>query len=285
MVKNKILVVTGMHRSGTSLVTQWLHKCGLHAGDALPGPGAGNEDGYYEDPDFLYAHQGILKGHRLPVNGYADPIKQLSHNETDILKDIIHYKNGFYQQWGWKDPRTCLFLDTYRQLIPGAFYFVVFRDYESVVSSLIGHMHQQTEKENASRKGLSKFIWENFKKKNSISKLCKKHCQHYLKLWISYNEAILQHLQQLPAGNYLVADYAALYNNDRPVFERITGEWGFTLRFVHLKSIYKNHLLHNSFTIDAYVKDKTLLGKAASVEASMRRMTMMSTKIQAMNSI
>ncbi|MEP6750870.1 MAG: sulfotransferase, partial [Bacteroidota bacterium] len=171
MIKNKILVITGMHRSGTSLITQWLNKCGLHVGDELMGAATGNDEGHFEDLDFLHAHQSILKGRRITDEGYTAPIGQLSHEEKDILNNIISYKNNFNQQWGWKDPRTCLFLDTYRQLIPNAFYFVVLRDPQSVVSSLVLRIYKRTVKKYASHTGMSKFIWEHFKRKRRMNML------------------------------------------------------------------------------------------------------------------
>jgi len=38
---NRVLVIIGMHRSMTSLLTQWLDKCGLQVGDDLHGAGIG----------------------------------------------------------------------------------------------------------------------------------------------------------------------------------------------------------------------------------------------------
>ncbi|HJT73097.1 MAG TPA: hypothetical protein VJ720_03740, partial [Chitinophaga sp.] len=59
-MNNKVLVITGMHRSGTSLITQWLYRCGLHVGDNFMGAGIGNEDGHFEDLDFYNWHRNIL---------------------------------------------------------------------------------------------------------------------------------------------------------------------------------------------------------------------------------
>lgn len=270
MVKNKVLIVTGMHRSGTSLVTQWLNKCGLHVGEELEAVGVGNDDGHFEDLDFLHAHQSILRGRRVTDEGYTDAIKDLTHEEKDILNDIVFYKNGFNQQWGWKDPRTCLFLDTYLELIPGAFYFVLLRDYRSVVSSLILRIYKKTEKKYASKKGLSKFIWEHIKKKRRMKMLLKKYSQRYLKVWIVYNEAISMHLKRLTPDHFLVTDISFLCKSHAEIFNQLTAQWGFSLSFVDFKNIYKENSLHQPADIDAYVKDKALLKRAAAVETSIR---------------
>jgi hypothetical protein len=285
MVKNKILVVAGMHRSGTSVVTQWLKKCGLNVGDELMGAGTGNEQGHFEDVDFLRAHQSLLRSHRLTDTGFTEAVMQLTDREKELLNDIINHKNGFNQQWGWKDPRTCLFLDSYRQLIPEAFYFVVLRDHVSVVSSLIRRIYNRTEKKYASRKGFSKFIWEHIKKKRRMRMLLKKHSGRYLKVWIAYNEAILQHLQQVPPDNYLVIDYRSLYNNDKEIFDLLTHHWGFELDFFQFKNIYKDNLMHAAIDINEYIKDKSLLGWAAAIEASMKQLSIFNNKQQVLEAV
>ena len=65
-----------------------------------------------------------------------------------------------------------------------------------------------------------------------------------------------------------MADYATLHNNDKPVFERITDEWAFSLRFVNFKILCKKNLAYTSFSTGLYIKDKTLLSKEAAIEAS-----------------
>jgi len=45
--KIKFLVILGMHRSGTSLITQWLKNCGLSVGDSLHGADVGNAEGHF----------------------------------------------------------------------------------------------------------------------------------------------------------------------------------------------------------------------------------------------
>ena len=271
MVKNKVLVVTGMHRSGTSLITHWLHECGLQVGDDLLGADTGNDNGHFEDLDFLNSHKALLKGRRLSDNGFtASPLKQLTYEEKDKLKDIIAYKNSFNHEWSWKDPRTCLFLDVYKELIPDAFYFVVLRDYQSVISSLIYRMYKQSETKFAGRKGIAAFAWKYFIKKKKMESLRKKYCQRYLQLWIAYNQAILQHIKQLPEQQYMVADYGVLFQHDKLVFDHLTHHWGFTLEFFDFKNIYKPGQLNSAFNIEPYIKDKSLISKAACIEKSLR---------------
>src|SRR4051812_5012161 len=195
----KVMLIAGMHRSGTSLITQWLHKCGLQVGNELMSPSVSNEQGYFEDLDFVNAHIAIFQNLKMKTSGLAlYNIDDIGKKNTDELKKIIAQKNREQQEWGWKDPRTCLFLNTYDALIPDAFYLVVFRDFEATVSSLITRHYKESEQKYKAKKGISKWLWENYKKPRRIHSLCRKYATYYLKVWIHYNNKLLRHLQALP---------------------------------------------------------------------------------------
>ena len=60
MGKNKCLIIVGMHRSGTSLTTSVLSKSGLDIGSNLLGSGVGNEEGHFENLEFVDFHRKML---------------------------------------------------------------------------------------------------------------------------------------------------------------------------------------------------------------------------------
>ncbi len=276
MLKNKILIIAGMHRSGTSLMTQWLNKCGLHVGDDLLEAGTGNDNGHFEDLDFLNSHKALLKSRRLSDNGFtATRLAPLSHEEKDKLRDIIHYKNDFNSQWGWKDPRTCLFLDVYNELIPDAFYFVVLRDYQSVISSLIYRMYKQKVEKYEQKKGFSSFVWKHFIKKNKLQKLKTKYSRRFLQIWIAYNEAILQQVKKCSPEHYFITDYKVLFENGKPVYEHLTSKWGFSLKYVDFGMIYKQGQISIPFSIEPYIKDKSLIEKAMHIEQALKKQSIL----------
>jgi len=110
--------------------------------------------------------------------------------------------------------------------------------------------------------------------------LLKKYSQRYLKVWIAYNEAIARHLQQLPVENYVVIDFTALCSRDETVFRHLTKEWGFSLNFIRFKNMFRKSRVHEPVNIDIYIKDKTLLDRATTVESSLGRMIFFNTKPQ-----
>ena len=55
VIKNKVIYIAGMHRSGTSMVSRMLIECGLYTGPPtkiIP-PGPDNSAGFWENIDFV----------------------------------------------------------------------------------------------------------------------------------------------------------------------------------------------------------------------------------------
>jgi hypothetical protein len=80
----KVLIITGMHRSTTSLVTQWLQRCGLFIGERLIGSEPGNIQGQVEDFDFIKMHDRLLKKRNSSTAGLVHrPLRQLTCEEVE----------------------------------------------------------------------------------------------------------------------------------------------------------------------------------------------------------
>jgi len=263
---SKVVVIVGMHRSGTSLITQWLQRCGLFIGDSLEGPGVGNVQGHFEDIDFLQLHQELLLKKNYPSSGFInEPFPALSGHEQQQLKAMIETKNRQKEEWGWKEPRTCLFLDEYSKLIPSAFYVVVVRDFNSTISSLINREYKVNEKKFTTKKGLSKIKWKLFKRK-SLERMYEKMAQGFLKVWIHYYERILLHAGSLPGNRFMFVNYSSLIQNDEAHFLKMKNEWNFSLDYFPFRNVYKEELLSGVRDISRYIKNRKLLEKARAIE-------------------
>jgi hypothetical protein len=269
---HKTLIIEGMHRSGSSLITQWLNKCGLHIGENLMKPAVGNIEGHFEDMDFIKLHEEFLEKVNEPDSGLThNKIKPISFYHTEKLKAIINLKNSLHNQWAWKDPRTCLFLETYRALLPEAYHLILTRDFNVVVSSLINRIYQYDDNAHEDRKMLSKWIWKKFRRKKRQRSLYKTHSEFLLKVWIRYNEEILNHIRHLSAQQFIVVDYLSVIKNEKPVFLHIKNNWGFNLRYYDFKKVYKESLVSKTVDINPYIKDKTLIAKAKELENSLNQ--------------
>ncbi|MBE7172195.1 MAG: sulfotransferase [Williamsia sp.] len=272
-MNNNILVITGMHRSGTSLITQWLNKCGLPVGDRLLGALIGNAEGHFEDLDFVEFHTGVLESQGIAGNGLDDKaVHKIDEAASQKLQGMIADRNAHHAAWGWKDPRTCLFLSVYRNFLPQARYLIIVRDYGSVVNSLISRIYRSAEKKYMTRSAFSAWLWKNFRSKLRKKKLYRELTEKYLKVCIAYNEEILQHARQLPESQYRVVDYKVLTKSDKPVFSHLHDNWNFPLQYTPFNDVYKEKLLNAPVSLLPFVKDKSLLMKAAELEAKLRKL-------------
>jgi hypothetical protein len=142
MPRRVVVCITGMHRSGTSLIAQILHRSGPYLGPyrQLAQPAADNLDGYWEHPDFQQLNDDILThfggGWDLAPSfpaGWADlpelePLRQRA-------RALIRQFDG-QQFWGWKDPRSALTIPFWRSLIPDLKVVICVRNPLEVAQSL-----------------------------------------------------------------------------------------------------------------------------------------------------
>ncbi len=136
------LIVLGMHRSGTSVVTGCLAHLGLFVGepDELLSDNAANPTGYWERKDVLNLNQRLLQRHladayqigHLPT-GFARFI-----DEPDLgahARDIIARLDG-QGAWVMKEPRCCLTLPFWAGFLWSAACCIVNRHPLDVAASL-----------------------------------------------------------------------------------------------------------------------------------------------------
>jgi len=132
-----LLVITGMHRSGTSFAASLLGAAGLSVGDRLLGGDASNEPGHFEDLDFLAFHQRLLAAHGCASDGFVDGFAAAPgptfRAEAEAL---VALRRQAGRAWGWKDPRTALLLDFWLEVAPEARFLFVYRPPWDVVDSL-----------------------------------------------------------------------------------------------------------------------------------------------------
>ena len=139
---SRVVITTGMHRSGTSLFANLIRNAGVNLGDRLLDPGEDNPHGYFEDVDFVELHRGMLlnRGHTLIVDRNFEFIP--TQEERLVAHNLVS-KRSHLPLWGWKDPRTSLFLDFWVEIIPDAKFIFLFRHPFDVLVSLMnrGEIH------------------------------------------------------------------------------------------------------------------------------------------------
>ena len=131
-----MICVAGMPRSGTSLVTQVLYRCGLHLGrpeDLMPAA-ADNIDGYWEHLSFVQINERLLA-----ANGgtwFAPPATvRPTPAITAAATSVVAAFDG-REPWGWKDPRNAITLPFWKDLLPALKVIVCLRHPAETAASL-----------------------------------------------------------------------------------------------------------------------------------------------------
>jgi len=139
--KSDILVIISMHRSGSSLTASLLQSAGLHIGRNLMEGNEQNVKGYYENLDFYNFHRRILASQGVDENGWTLQEEiEVEDRFIEEAKEIVD-KASVSGLWGWKEPRTTLFLEFWAELLPQANFLLIYRSPWEVVESLYRQNH------------------------------------------------------------------------------------------------------------------------------------------------
>jgi hypothetical protein len=113
-----------------------VQQAGVMIGERLLAANWGNPRGYFEDLDFLHLHDRMLSRYGQGV--YVQDLSLLgpAHGEDRQQAQQLVSERSSQDLWGWKDPRTTLFLSFWEELLDQARYLLVYRHPVDVVQSL-----------------------------------------------------------------------------------------------------------------------------------------------------
>jgi hypothetical protein len=192
------IILSGMHRSGTSAVTRLVRALGLHVGSDLLGAAGGNVYGHFEEAAFIQFHDRLI-ARLFPIRApFCEwlPLAQgdiaytaAERAEARSIWEAHHAAGGD----AWKDPRTSLFLDLWTDVLPGAKIIVCLRHPYQVHRSLL-------------RRG-EPFL----------------HVDYGAGIlgWTIYNERILHFFSTLPRDRCVVVDADAAFRQPRALAEKL----------------------------------------------------------------
>jgi hypothetical protein len=122
--QSRAVCILGMHRSGTSTIARAVNLLGVYLGEEKD-LGTANEDnpeGYWERPDVTRLHGRLLAEFGRNWDSTAPLPEDWSRSDKLVpykaeLKSLIIANFGQHSLWAWKDPRTCLFLPLWREVL------------------------------------------------------------------------------------------------------------------------------------------------------------------------
>lgn len=135
--------VTGMHRSGTSMIARLLNLCGLDLGpnEHLLPAADDNPEGFWELRPFVAINDKILQRLGGDWHLLATPVpKWETHPDFQPLREQaggLVAELGLSEPWGWKDPRTALTFAFWQQIWPEMRFVICVRNPLEVALSLL----------------------------------------------------------------------------------------------------------------------------------------------------
>ena len=217
------VIITGMHRSGTSLTASFLSVLGIHLGERLLPADRTNPFGYFEDVDFVESHRRMLQegtrendgGHRdwgWTESERLDPSRFAPHAQS--ARALVDERARQPGLWGWKDPRTTLLLDFWDEILAGdAFYVLVYRFPWEVADSM-------------QRIGAPVFL---------------NNPEYALRIWIFYNRRLLDFYRQ-HADRAVLVSSNALKREPGKFVELLRTKLGLPVHDRPLESIWQDDL-------------------------------------------
>jgi hypothetical protein len=142
-----LVVILGMHRSGTSALTRGLRVLGVDLGDSLIEGRPGNNDkGFWEDSeinafnDALLEHLGSRWDRLAELDARGFSFRGTSERKSAALAMMERKVDGANGLFGFKDPRTCILLpfwrDVFDQMGMRVRYVIALRNPFEVAASL-----------------------------------------------------------------------------------------------------------------------------------------------------
>jgi len=139
-----LIVVVGMHRSGTSATAGVVEILGGKVGNKMV-PTKFNPKGYFENRDFYRVNDKILASHKASWDNVHRLTTEKILNTAGVLKEelkVLLMKNiRQHSPFLLKDPRICVLYPLYREIIDQegvtAYHIQVSREKKEIIKSIM----------------------------------------------------------------------------------------------------------------------------------------------------
>ncbi|MFB9758268.1 sulfotransferase family protein [Ectobacillus funiculus] len=115
--QSKAICVLGSGRCGTSMVTRSINLIGVELGLNFFPTDSTNPKGYWENREIVMLHKKFLDSVGNNINQPQWWHRNEFRHIKQELKEFVasHFSNK--ELWGWKDPRTCQFIELWSEIL------------------------------------------------------------------------------------------------------------------------------------------------------------------------
>lgn len=182
-----IHVVLGMHKSGTTLISQILHHSGIAMVEEVDETTGYDEGNQWEREATKSVNHALLGSDglyslRVRRRGPLRSTPELRSRMAEIITDC----SARHLDWGFKDPRTCLTYEAWASVLPEHVITVVYRRPEEAWAH----------------------YWASTRSRRRLTV-----CREFLPAWCEYNLAIIEVLRSTSMP-WVVLPYARLMEGD-----------------------------------------------------------------------
>jgi hypothetical protein len=257
MEKNPI-IITGMHRAGTTMLSQILEKKGFFLGV--------NKDRNNESKHLITINNWLLNSvgarwdypKNIDVLIENDKMKKMVtdylHEQVMGLNGKVKYWGGRTQRlWGWKDPRNTFTLPIWLKVFPEAKVINITREPMDVAASLYKRTQLNLEKTYSSKfkRQVSNLLGN--KKGIFIDSVRCLEIERTIELWIDYTKLSLENESLLDKGRFLSLKYEDILT-DKTIQDEINVFLG-----GKVMNACDIHADFNINRLNAYTQDENLI--------------------------
>ena len=249
------LIISGFHRSGTSMSANLFANAGLHLGNKLLGANPSNPYGHFEDTEIVEFHDRLLKQSGtywqtetpfLPIVKGSDWQWMLNYG----IRKTVH------AAWGFKDPRNCLFLPQWAGIFPDMRVLYVYRPCIQCVHSLKRRAARDLMRQRAVP--INQRFW-------AIDDLA-------IRMYLIYARTALRFLESFPGESCVVSLDAMLEGRD--IVREVRENWDYPLADAAVRDIYDSEVMSLSGP-NELMFDRSLQSEIDEVEARFREREML----------
>ncbi len=115
-----MIIIFGMHRSGTSALAGMLHSAGISLGEVFMTPLPENPKGFFEDLRIQGVNKKIIKSIGKEWNDVPTikDLQQVPKQVLQLIPQVYDYFRTQFKTWAWKDPRLCLTFPLWAKILP-----------------------------------------------------------------------------------------------------------------------------------------------------------------------